>query len=136
MSLCLVLSGCAAWPGGGIFGPHYTQFRVTNVRGEVIAEWIARGWYSREAEGYRIVAVQRTSGEPFSQTTFYPGGWRTKVSGPNIQRWRVDKPDWIVRMERGLPESAASGVRLKPLMAPGAAVKGARATGTRAPASP
>jgi hypothetical protein len=50
------------------------------------------------------VAIQRTSGEPYSQTTCYPGGWRTKVNGPNIQRWRVPKPDWVDRMERGIPE--------------------------------
>lgn len=122
LSLCLALTGCAAWPGDGLFGPRYTFFRVSDVRGHVTSEWIARGWYWREGDGYKVVAVQRTSGEPYPETTCYPGGWKTKVNGPNIQRWRTSKPEWLDRMERGIPEPGA----LKPFKGPeGGTVSGA-----------
>jgi hypothetical protein len=126
LSLCLLISGCAAWPRDGLFGPRYTFFRVSDVRGEVITEWIARGWYFREGDGYQIVAIQRTSGAPYSQTTCYPGGWRTKVNGPNIQRWPVAKPEWVARMELGLSEQAPTPV--KPFHAAARAERGSSHT--------
>ncbi len=86
----LALAGCQT---------KYTQFRVTNLRGEVIADWVAAGKYSKDREGYQIHAVQRISGEPYPQTTCYPEGWSTLVVGPNIARWPVAKPEWLERYE-------------------------------------
>lgn len=78
----------------------YTKFEVTNHRGEMIAEWIAEGLYWRTEDGmYRIKAVQRVSGPPYSQETHYPNGWQTLVSGPHIVHWRCGKPLWLYEMD-------------------------------------
>jgi hypothetical protein len=73
----------------------YTRLRVTNPRGELIADWVARGYVWRTEEGYRITALERTDGRPYPKTTYYPDGWRTTVVGPYVRRWRCAKPGWL-----------------------------------------
>jgi hypothetical protein len=73
----------------------YTELRVTNPRGELIADWIARGFIWHIEEGWRITAVQRTDGPPYPKTTRYPDGWRTVVVGPYVHHTRCAKPAWL-----------------------------------------
>lgn len=73
----------------------YTRLRITNPRGELIADWVARGPVWHVEEGYRITAVERTEGCPYPLTARYPDGWRTTVVGANIRRWRCNKPAWL-----------------------------------------
>lgn len=89
IAAALLLSACQT----------YTKFRVTNYRGDLIAEWIAEGDVDRVGPGYKIKAVERTSGPPLSQTTYYPNGWRTTVAGPHIVRWRTSKPEWLRELD-------------------------------------
>jgi hypothetical protein len=77
----------------------YTTLRVTNHRGEFIAEWVARGPVRRTEHGYRITAVERQSGAPHSQLVKYPDGWSTTVTGPHILRWRCGQPHWLYVLE-------------------------------------
>jgi len=73
----------------------YTTLRVTNPRGELISDWVARGFIWHVEEGWRITAVQRTDGPPYPKTTHYPDGWRTTVVGPYVHHWRCAKPAWL-----------------------------------------
>lgn len=75
--------------------PDYTHLRVTNPRGEVIADWVAKGRVCRVDEGYRILALERTDGPPSRGTVRYPDGWRVTVVGPYIHQWPCDKPLWF-----------------------------------------
>ena len=86
----LALNGCAT----------YTKLRVTDRRGGLISEWVARGHIHRTEFGYRVNAVERVSGPPYSILSKYPDGWRTTVTGPNIDHWRCAKPLWLYDRER------------------------------------
>ncbi len=78
----------------------FTKFRVTNYRGDLIADWVAEGKYQKtDRDGYLIKAVERTSGPPYSQTTRYPNGWNTTVAGPHIIHWLCPKPRWLAEMD-------------------------------------
>lgn len=77
----------------------FTKLRVTNHRGEMIAEWTAKGAVSATERGYRITAVERLSGPPYSTYTRYPDGWRTNAVGPHILRWRCQKPLWLAELD-------------------------------------
>ncbi|MEA3211221.1 MAG: hypothetical protein QOE70_4278 [Chthoniobacter sp.] len=79
------LPGCAG----------YTKFRSTNLRGDLIAEWTARGGYYPISVGYRITAVERISGPPHVHISRYPSGWVTTVTGPRIVHWTTTKPEWL-----------------------------------------
>ncbi len=92
-----VLTGCQSLP---FIAPHYTHFRVTNYRGELLADWTAEGDYGRVGPAYKIKAVERVSGLPYSVETHYPNGWRTTVDGPHIVHWRTPKPLWLVTLDR------------------------------------
>ena len=91
LAALLLTAGCASH--------RYTRLRVTNHRGEVIAEWVARGAIHRSDRGYRITAVERESGEPYPLLSKYPDGWRTTVVGPHILRWRCGEPYWLYEIE-------------------------------------
>ena len=77
----------------------YTKFRVTNYRSELVADWIAEGGYRKAGTGYRIKAVERTSGPPYMQRSRYPNGWNTTIDGPHIVYWRCGKPLWLYELE-------------------------------------
>ena len=89
LAAAVLLPGCAG----------YTKFRSTNLRGETVAEWTARGFFYPVSGGYRITAVERISGPPFMHRSRYPDGRRTTVTGPNIERWHIEKPMWLYEME-------------------------------------
>jgi hypothetical protein len=84
------LSGCC-----GVFHPTYTELRVTDPEGKLIADWVARGYIWKIEEGWRVNAVQRTDGPPNRKTTHYPDGWRTTVVGPYVRHWHCEKPAWL-----------------------------------------
>jgi hypothetical protein len=88
LALVALLPGCAGSTG-------YTKFRSSNLRGEMLAEWTARGFYYRTTSGYRITAVERISGPPYPHLSRYPHGWPTTVTGPNIEKWRTARPAWL-----------------------------------------
>ena len=90
-------AGCTS--GHSDHSGHYTKLRVTNHRGEVLAEWVARGYVLRSEQGYRITAVERLSGPPHPILSRYPDGWHTTVTGPHILRWRSGKPFWLYALE-------------------------------------
>jgi hypothetical protein len=77
----------------------YTKFRVTNYRGELVADWIAEGNYRKVDNGFRIKAIERTSGPPHSLTTRYPNGWNTHIEGPHIVYWQCGKPWWLYQLD-------------------------------------
>jgi hypothetical protein len=80
----------------------YTHFRVTNNRGELVADWIAEGPYRNAPPpgGYLVKAVERLSGPPLAQVSRFPNGWSTTVVGPHIIHWPCDKPVWLDRIDR------------------------------------
>lgn len=87
LALALLLPGC------GYNG--YTKFRSSNLRGEMLAEWTARGFYYRTSTGYRITAIERVSGPPYPHESYYPHGWKTSVTGPVIEKWKTERPSWL-----------------------------------------
>lgn len=94
-ALCFT-AGCASG-----FGAHrFTKLRVTNHRGEFLAEWVTRGPVRRIDQGYRITAVERQSAPPHALLVKYPDGWKTTVTGPHILRWRCGQPHWLYESEQ------------------------------------
>lgn len=94
----VLLAGCQT-PPTILGGPSYTKLTVTDFEGEQIAEWIAEGLVRPVEQGYSIRAVQRTSGGAYPVVTKYPNGWRSTVTGPNIVKQPVDKPDWLAEID-------------------------------------
>ncbi|WP_157447622.1 hypothetical protein [Chthoniobacter flavus] len=94
------LSACEHAPYGH---DTFTKLRVTNVRGELVAEWIARGYITPLERGYGIDAVERRTAPPFATVAHYPDGWRTTAVGPNIHHWRCPKPLWLAEYEGDAP---------------------------------
>ena len=90
-----LIAGCESGHADYPHHPHYTQLRVTNPRGEVIADWVAKGHVAHTETGYSITAVQRTDGYPYPLTARYPDGWHVTVVGPNIHRWPCAQPEWL-----------------------------------------
>jgi hypothetical protein len=81
----------------------YTKLTVTDHQGDRIATWIAEGHVARAEQGYRIRAVERTSGPPNEIYSQYPNGWRSIVIGPNIMMERVEKPLWLAELDGEIP---------------------------------
>jgi hypothetical protein len=93
-SLPLFVGGCSCYDSE-YHHNEYTELRVTNLRGEVIADWVAHGHIDHTETGYRITAVERTDGYPYPVTARYPDGWRVTVVGPNVHRWPCARPAWM-----------------------------------------
>lgn len=83
----------------GCESSQYTKLRVTGYRGQLLSEWVAKGPIQRVDRGYRITAVERISGPPYSLLSKYPDGWRTTVTGPHILRWQCGQPYWLYAHE-------------------------------------
>jgi hypothetical protein len=91
LALLLLTGGCAT-----SFDPNrYTKLRVTDHHGDLIAEWVAKGYVMPVEKGYRITAVERLSGPRIPVYSRYPEGWRTTVTGPHITQWRCGEPTWL-----------------------------------------
>jgi hypothetical protein len=97
--LALALVGCQTRLGSHPWPRKYKLVRVTNPRGELIADWIAQGGVWQTERGYRFRAIERTTGYPIVLTTQYPHGRRVEVGGPNIVVSPVRKPLWLAERE-------------------------------------
>jgi hypothetical protein len=92
----LLCAGCAATPlGRNAYPQNYRKITVTNLRGELVAEWIAEGNVWRRGGGYRFVAVQRITAPPFITNNHYPQGRKVLVTGPHITVAPCGKPGWL-----------------------------------------
>ncbi len=77
------------------FPTHYYRVHVTNVRGELVADWIAEGKVWRTFENtYRFRAVERITAPPYSQYIRYPEGRHMEISGSNIIVTPCGTPLW------------------------------------------
>jgi len=79
--------------------PKFTALRVSNYRGEMLAEYVARGPVWSVEGGYKIHAVERRSPPPYPQFNKFPYGWDTTVLGPRIHTWPTAKPHWLAEWE-------------------------------------
>ena len=95
LAALLLVTGCATTTHEGT----YTKLQVTDERGRMIAEWVAKGLLLPVDKGYRITAVERISAPPHSVLAKYPDGWRTTVTGPHILHWHCGKPYWLYQLE-------------------------------------
>jgi hypothetical protein len=77
----------------------YTKFTVTDASGDIMSEWIAEGRFKRSDQGYEITAVERHSAPPYPVISQYPNGRHATVVGPNIVLERVEKPDWLKKLD-------------------------------------
>ena len=73
--------------------------RVTNLRGELVSDWVAEGRVARTERGYKFRAVERVSAPPYMTVTQYPHGRRTEVTGANIVVTPASKPYWLFAMD-------------------------------------
>ncbi len=93
LAALVLVTGCETYSG------HFTKLRVTDQQGDLIAEWVAKGYVLPVDKGYRITAVERLSAPPHAILSKYPEGWRTTVTGPHILRWQCGKPYWLYELE-------------------------------------
>jgi len=105
LAVLILVTGCQTLTSRS---SKFTKLRVTNHRGELVAEWIAKGAVSSTERGYNIRAVERLSGPPYSTLTKYPDGWRTSVVGPHIWRWRCAKPLWLAVLDGDVESATVS----------------------------
>ncbi len=94
----LLLSGCHTHRYLSVYRDYY-RVRVTNPRGEFIADYIAEGGVRRTERGYEFRAVERTGPVPYMMTVRYPRGRRIDVAGPNIVVTPSGKPEWLYHID-------------------------------------
>ncbi len=97
----LLFVSCTTFHLSDYTGPskRYRRVRVTNPRGELIAEWIAQGSVRRTERGFKFLAVERTSAPPNMIHVRYPDGRAVEAAGPNITVARAGTPLWIYEKE-------------------------------------
>lgn len=72
---------------------------MTNIRGELVADWIAEGRVVKSDRGYAFRAVERISAPPFMTVTHFPHGRRMNIAGANIIVTPTEKPYWLFAMD-------------------------------------
>ncbi len=78
----------------------YHLVRVTNPRGELVADWIAVGKVFRTAaDTYHFRAVERDTAPPYAQEIHYPDAHPVEVNGANILVTPCGKPLWLYELE-------------------------------------
>lgn len=95
LAALLLVAGCATARHEG----RYTKLRVTDEEGNLVAEWVAKGYLLPVDRGYRITAIERISAPPHPVLSKYPDGWRTTVTGPHILHWRCGEPYWLYEQD-------------------------------------
>jgi hypothetical protein len=97
----LLLASCASYfeRSNAPYRKYY-RVRVTNVRGEIVADWVAEGRVAKTERGYAFRAVERTSAPPFMTNTRFPHGRKVSIGGANIVVTPADKPYWLFEMDR------------------------------------
>jgi hypothetical protein len=86
----ITLTGCQT---------RYTRLNVTDYTGTRLATWVAEGPVRKHELGYKIRAVERTSGGAYPVTSRYANGLKTVVTGPNITREDIEKPAWLIDLD-------------------------------------
>lgn len=101
LPLLLLSSGCQSAYMERRLGPYkrYYHIRVTNPRGELIADYVSEGRPARTERGFVFKAVERTSQPPEQLNIRYPRGRRIEVGGPNIVVARTGKPLWLCEID-------------------------------------
>lgn len=99
LALALALSGCAYMDTPFTRHRVYRKVHITDLQGELVADWIAEGFVWSYAPGYRFRAVERRNGGPIRFVTRYPNGRDVKVSGPVIVVMPCDKPEWLRELD-------------------------------------
>jgi len=104
--ICLLLplllaTGCQSAYMERKLGPfkRYYHVRVTNPRGELIADYISEGRVARTERGFVFKAVERTTHPPEQMNIRYPRARRIEVGGPNIVVARTQKPLWLYHLD-------------------------------------
>lgn len=97
--LALAFSGCAYTNNPFTRHRLYRKVHITNLQGELIADWIAEGPVWSHAPGYRFRAVERQSGGPIPVVTHYPNGRDVKVFGPVMVVMPCEKPEWLSQID-------------------------------------
>jgi hypothetical protein len=77
----------------------YTKLTVTDLSGDMVAEWIAEGHVKKADQGYTINAVERRTAPPYPTDSQYPNGRISTVTGQNIILQEVKKPDWLKKLD-------------------------------------
>ena len=95
----LLFAGCATPLGRPTWKQPYRKVTETNLRGELVAEWIAEGYVWRHGGGYRFHAVQRISGPPYVISNRYPQGRKVTITGPHITVGPCGKPEWLEQLD-------------------------------------
>jgi hypothetical protein len=97
----LVLSGCTTSYTNNVFTRNrvYRKVRVTDLQGNLIADWVAEGRVWRHGPGYRFKAVERKVGGSYPVTMRYPQGRKVVINGPNIVVMPCGKPQWLYEIE-------------------------------------
>jgi hypothetical protein len=100
LSLVFGFAACRTEPGSETIPPRYYLVQVTDLRGHLVANWVAHGYPIRTDRGYRFEAIERFSGPPFVQQIHYPEGHRVEIGGANIVITRCGEPQWHYEMRR------------------------------------
>jgi hypothetical protein len=100
-ALAMFVSGCETSYTSNVFTRHrlYRKIHVTDLQGELIADWIAEGPVWRYAPGYRFKAVERRLGGPIPVVSRYPNGRKVITTGPNMVIMPCDKPQWLIDID-------------------------------------
>ena len=77
----------------------YTKLTVTDLRGDIVSEWIAEGRVKKSDQGYTIKAIERHTAAPDPTDAKYPNGRISTVAGQNIILEDVQKPDWLRKLD-------------------------------------
>ncbi len=77
----------------------YTRLTVTDLRGDIVSEWIAEGRVKKADQGYTIKAVERHTAPPDPTHSKYPNGRISTVAGQNIILEDVEKPGWLRKLD-------------------------------------
>ena len=100
LATLIATTGCSSyWARYSDPARMYYRVRVTNPRGELIADYIAENRPSRTERGYRFKAVERLSSPPYQLEMRYPRGRTIEVAGPNIVVTRCGKPLWLYHVD-------------------------------------
>ena len=100
-ALALIASGCSVFDRSSVFTrePVYRKVRVTDLQGQLIADWVAEGRVWSYGKAYRFNAVERRTGGPYPVLSKYPQGRKVIVDGPNIVVLPTGKPLWLYEIE-------------------------------------
>jgi hypothetical protein len=98
LTLLCGFAACSTDPEHETFHPRFYCVQETNVRGQLVAEWVAHGYVRRVERGYAFEAIERVTAPPYVQRIRYPEGRKVRIGSPNIVITRCGEPDWHYAM--------------------------------------